>query len=385
MWSLRSRLVFYGGAALAIAAVGLALTPWFPTSGLDTVAASRPSRRACSACGGPGATSTRTATDRPAPPLSGTEPLRHGRARSYRSRLAGRPARDTTSTCGRPRTRPSRARCRRGLAAPPARRGRLPPRLACRARRREHGRPRAHRAGRARLSARGRGPHPRAARPGVAVTTGPAVSVGRDGPASRPRRGEPAVARGARGCRRPRDEAVARLHGLLLQGGPLRGRASRAGRSGTCAGRSSTTSPCRAADDALVSVLARWTTSAARAASRPGPTSSRSSRRPSRSAAGPGRAARSRSSPSAWPLLEGGGDSPGRGSEQRELLPVVVAAITNAHAAPAPCPARRSRRRRPIDVLAERLGTTRGAPCTRPCTTRGYGCARSSTGRHLDA
>ena len=39
MWSLRSRLVFYGGAALAITAVVLALTPWFPTSGLDTVAA----------------------------------------------------------------------------------------------------------------------------------------------------------------------------------------------------------------------------------------------------------------------------------------------------------------------------------------------------------
>jgi hypothetical protein len=37
MWSTRSRVVFYGGAALAIASVGLALTPWFPTSGLDTV------------------------------------------------------------------------------------------------------------------------------------------------------------------------------------------------------------------------------------------------------------------------------------------------------------------------------------------------------------
>jgi hypothetical protein len=29
--------VFYGGAALAIAAVGLAFSPWFPTSGLDAV------------------------------------------------------------------------------------------------------------------------------------------------------------------------------------------------------------------------------------------------------------------------------------------------------------------------------------------------------------
>jgi uncharacterized membrane protein len=37
MWSGRSRVVFYGGAALAITAVGLAFTPWFPTTGLETV------------------------------------------------------------------------------------------------------------------------------------------------------------------------------------------------------------------------------------------------------------------------------------------------------------------------------------------------------------
>jgi hypothetical protein len=36
-WSNRSRVVFYGGAALSIAAVGLAFTPWFPNSGLETV------------------------------------------------------------------------------------------------------------------------------------------------------------------------------------------------------------------------------------------------------------------------------------------------------------------------------------------------------------
>lgn len=36
-WSMRARAVFYGGAALAIAAVGLAFTPWFPNSGLETV------------------------------------------------------------------------------------------------------------------------------------------------------------------------------------------------------------------------------------------------------------------------------------------------------------------------------------------------------------
>jgi uncharacterized RDD family membrane protein YckC len=37
MWSGRSRVVFYGGAALAIAAAALAFTPWFPESGLETV------------------------------------------------------------------------------------------------------------------------------------------------------------------------------------------------------------------------------------------------------------------------------------------------------------------------------------------------------------
>jgi hypothetical protein len=37
MWSLRSRLVFYGGAALALTAVGLAFSPWFPNTGLETI------------------------------------------------------------------------------------------------------------------------------------------------------------------------------------------------------------------------------------------------------------------------------------------------------------------------------------------------------------
>ena len=37
MWSLRSRVVFYGGAALAIATIGLAFTPWFPNTGLETI------------------------------------------------------------------------------------------------------------------------------------------------------------------------------------------------------------------------------------------------------------------------------------------------------------------------------------------------------------
>jgi hypothetical protein len=37
LWSLRSRLVFYGGAALAMADVGLAFSPWFPNTGLETI------------------------------------------------------------------------------------------------------------------------------------------------------------------------------------------------------------------------------------------------------------------------------------------------------------------------------------------------------------
>jgi hypothetical protein len=37
MWSARTRVVFYGGAALAIGAVAVAFTPWFPNSGLETV------------------------------------------------------------------------------------------------------------------------------------------------------------------------------------------------------------------------------------------------------------------------------------------------------------------------------------------------------------
>ena len=66
--------------------------------------------------------------------------------------------------------------------------------------------------------------------------------------------------------------------------------------------------------------------------------------------------------PEAWHLVEGGGDRPETASEQRELLQSVVAAINNVLT---------PHQRRvllavvvedvPIDVLAERLGTTRGA------------------------
>jgi RNA polymerase sigma-70 factor (ECF subfamily) len=66
--------------------------------------------------------------------------------------------------------------------------------------------------------------------------------------------------------------------------------------------------------------------------------------------------------PERWPLLEGGGLSTGASSEQRELLQAVVTAVREALT---------PHQRRvllavvlddvPIDVLAERLGTTRGA------------------------
>ena len=36
-WSRRSRVVFYGGALLAIVTIGLAFTPWFPNTGLETI------------------------------------------------------------------------------------------------------------------------------------------------------------------------------------------------------------------------------------------------------------------------------------------------------------------------------------------------------------
>ena len=37
MWSTRSRVVFYGGAALAIVNVGLAFTTWYPEGGLESL------------------------------------------------------------------------------------------------------------------------------------------------------------------------------------------------------------------------------------------------------------------------------------------------------------------------------------------------------------
>ncbi|HXV58091.1 MAG TPA: hypothetical protein VD704_09505 [Gaiellaceae bacterium] len=37
VWSRRSQAVFYGGAALALADLGLAFSPWFPEGGLESL------------------------------------------------------------------------------------------------------------------------------------------------------------------------------------------------------------------------------------------------------------------------------------------------------------------------------------------------------------
>jgi hypothetical protein len=37
MWSARSRVVFYGGAVLAVVNVGLAFTSWYPEGGLESL------------------------------------------------------------------------------------------------------------------------------------------------------------------------------------------------------------------------------------------------------------------------------------------------------------------------------------------------------------
>jgi hypothetical protein len=37
MWSRRSQVVFYGGAALALADIGVAFTSWFPKGGLESL------------------------------------------------------------------------------------------------------------------------------------------------------------------------------------------------------------------------------------------------------------------------------------------------------------------------------------------------------------
>jgi DNA-directed RNA polymerase specialized sigma24 family protein len=107
--------------------------------------------------------------------------------------------------------------------------------------------------------------------------------------------------------------------------------------------------------------LPGWTTSAGPAASRPGSTSSRFSRPPWSCANAPGRAAKSPLEQESWDLLSSAGLGPADAAEQSELL----AALQDGISALTP------HQRRvlvalavngvPIDVLADRLNTNRGA------------------------
>ncbi len=193
------------------------------------------------------------------------------------------------------------------------------------------------------------------------MTTGPAVSVGRVGTspgrdAENQRWLDELAATGAQ-----REEAVVRLHDLLLRA--ARFEVSR--RRPTLPhlrGEELDDIALQAADDALVSVLARlndfrgeskFTTWAYKFALLEAAVSLRR------------RAWQGREiplEPERWPLLESGELTAGASSEQRELLQALVVAVREALT---------PHQRRvllavvlddvPIDVLAERLGTTRGA------------------------
>jgi RNA polymerase sigma-70 factor (ECF subfamily) len=193
------------------------------------------------------------------------------------------------------------------------------------------------------------------------VSTGPAVSVGRAGPPHRrdAENQEWLDALSAEGARH--DAAVARLHDLLLRAARFEVARRRPGLA-HLRGEDLDDIALQAADDALVAVLARladfrgesrFTTWAYKFALLEAAVSLRR------------RAWQGREiplEPERWRLLQGGGLSASAGSEQRELLQAVVAAV-QATLTP--------HQRRvllavvlddvPIDVLAERLGTTRWA------------------------
>ena len=157
-----------------------------------------------------------------------------------------------------------------------------------------------------------------------------------------------------------REEAVGRLHGLLLRAARFEV-ARRRGGLVHLRGNELDDIAVQAADDALVAVLARladfrgesrFSTWAYKFALLEAAVALRR------------RAWQGREiplEPERWPLLEGG-EGTGAASEQRELLRAVVAAVREALT---------PHQRRvllavviedvPIDVLAERLGTTRGA------------------------
>jgi RNA polymerase sigma-70 factor, ECF subfamily len=193
------------------------------------------------------------------------------------------------------------------------------------------------------------------------VSAGPTVSVGRAGPPHRrdAENQEWLDALSAEGARH--DAAVARLHDLLLRAARFEVARRRPGLA-HLRGEELDDIALQAADDALVAVLARladfrgesrFTTWAYKFALLEAAVSLRR------------RAWQGREiplEPERWGLLEGGGPSASAGSEQRELLQAVVTAVQEALT---------PHQRRvllavvlddvPIDVLAERLGTTRGA------------------------
>jgi RNA polymerase sigma-70 factor, ECF subfamily len=193
------------------------------------------------------------------------------------------------------------------------------------------------------------------------VSAGPAVSVGRMGPASGREAENQQWLDALAGAGRPREEAVARLHALLLRAARFEVGRRRPGLPhlrGDELGDIAT----QAADDALVAVLARlgdfrgesrFTTWAYKFALLEAAVALRK------------RAWQGKEiplEPERWPLLEHGGPSAGASPEQRELLRAVVAAVRDSLT---------PHQRRvllavvvddvPIDVLADRLGTTRGA------------------------
>jgi RNA polymerase sigma-70 factor, ECF subfamily len=192
------------------------------------------------------------------------------------------------------------------------------------------------------------------------VSAGPVVSVGRVGvPAGDAETQEWLDALAGKGARR--EEAVSRLHGLLLRAARFEV-ARRRRVLPHLRGEELDDIAVQSADDALVSVLARladfrgesrFTTWAYKFAILEAAVALRR------------RAWQGREipiEPERWPLVPSGGLSPEAGTEQRELLAAISDGVREALT---------PHQRRvllavvledvPIDVLAERLGTTRGA------------------------
>ena len=192
------------------------------------------------------------------------------------------------------------------------------------------------------------------------MSAGPVVSVGRVGvPAGDAETHEWLDALAGKGARR--EEAVSRLHGLLLRAARFEV-ARRKRVLPHLRGEELDDIAVQSADDALVAVLARlsdfrgesrFTTWAYKFAILEAAVALRR------------RAWQGREipiEPERWPLMPSGGLSPEAGTEQRELLAAISDGVREALT---------PHQRRvllavvlddvPIDVLAERLGTTRGA------------------------